>query len=373
MKRNVNRELSRSAIDSIHSIETYEGDNFSKLVELSGLDPAKDFIGTSLNGVDFSNSDLRGFNFTNCDLTGTFGINCIYDDSTILENSAVEGSFFSLEKEQRDFFKQNHDSYLVYKRLQGEYWTNGSIWVGENLRKNSKDFQKNCKIAKFLYSSVKDQTFKNQILYSLQSHFTDYNEYKEFLISQLNCKDVTIRTIRVVIDILSSKFYKDELVKKIILHYINFADVEVRLNCIPAVMGRAFFQQNKEKIITSATEENEKIVRQCYTKHFSSNVSAVAQLLLIDSHDNSYHDYNIKINNHKFLSMIKSVIRRIKHNNNANNNSYNKTDSIYFSVNTKDTLKYIAPLEKELKKVKKEGLPLKFNYDINSIKKDLNS
>jgi hypothetical protein len=44
--------------------------SFRLLVDVTDLDPAQDFIGTSLIDVDFREQDLRGFNFDNADLTG---------------------------------------------------------------------------------------------------------------------------------------------------------------------------------------------------------------------------------------------------------------------------------------------------------------
>ena len=47
-----------------------DGDtSFKALVEIAGLDPAKDFVGADLTGVDFKNEDLSGFDFRRADLS----------------------------------------------------------------------------------------------------------------------------------------------------------------------------------------------------------------------------------------------------------------------------------------------------------------
>ncbi|WP_034158718.1 pentapeptide repeat-containing protein [Sphingomonas sp. ERG5] len=47
-----------------------DGDaNFKALVEIADLDPAKDFVGADLTGVDFKNEDLSGFDFRRADLS----------------------------------------------------------------------------------------------------------------------------------------------------------------------------------------------------------------------------------------------------------------------------------------------------------------
>jgi uncharacterized protein YjbI with pentapeptide repeats len=43
---------------------------FRELANAAGLDPGRDFIGTSLRDLDFRDEDLRGFDFSQADLTG---------------------------------------------------------------------------------------------------------------------------------------------------------------------------------------------------------------------------------------------------------------------------------------------------------------
>src|SRR5271163_3434309 len=47
-----------------------ERSSFAALVRAARLDPARDFIGAFLAGLDFRDEDLRGFNFSGADLTG---------------------------------------------------------------------------------------------------------------------------------------------------------------------------------------------------------------------------------------------------------------------------------------------------------------
>ncbi|MGA8612849.1 MAG: pentapeptide repeat-containing protein [Xanthobacteraceae bacterium] len=44
--------------------------SFRALVQAAALDPARDFVGASLRGIDFRDEDLRGFDFSKADLTG---------------------------------------------------------------------------------------------------------------------------------------------------------------------------------------------------------------------------------------------------------------------------------------------------------------
>lgn len=80
--------------------EIFESDveNFVELAKMNGLDPASDFRHTNMADVDFSNCDIRGFDFTGADLTGSHGVNVIWDETTIIEDSDIEGSLFEVRQ-----------------------------------------------------------------------------------------------------------------------------------------------------------------------------------------------------------------------------------------------------------------------------------
>ena len=43
---------------------------FVARVQIAALDPAKDFVGADLRGVDFGDDNIGGFNFSGADLRG---------------------------------------------------------------------------------------------------------------------------------------------------------------------------------------------------------------------------------------------------------------------------------------------------------------
>lgn len=68
-----------------------DGDDFSVLIDVAGLDPAADLKSADLRDVDFGHSDLRGYDFTGADLRG-----CRFDrarlNGAIFANNRVEGA-----------------------------------------------------------------------------------------------------------------------------------------------------------------------------------------------------------------------------------------------------------------------------------------
>ena len=54
----------------LRTLRQADGKNFANLVKIAKLDPARDFRGADLRGVDFGTSNLRGFDFTGADLSG---------------------------------------------------------------------------------------------------------------------------------------------------------------------------------------------------------------------------------------------------------------------------------------------------------------
>ncbi|MBD0414908.1 pentapeptide repeat-containing protein [Oryzicola mucosus] len=60
--------FSRSVETLLREIGSSGGPSFRRMAELTGLDPAKDFMGSNLSGLDFRDDDLSGFNFSGADL-----------------------------------------------------------------------------------------------------------------------------------------------------------------------------------------------------------------------------------------------------------------------------------------------------------------
>jgi len=367
---NYQHSFSDNFNSSVSAVAAYESDNFSDLVRLSGLNPAIDFIGSNLSGVDFSNSDLRGYDFSDCNLTLCFGVNFVIDETTKLNNALVENSIFALEKEKREFFKMHNEQYVLYQRLKGEYWTNGALWVGENLRVGSRDFQNASKISKYLYGVVKDQTFKNQILYGLRNSFHSKVEYKEFLIAQLSDRSASLRTVRTLIDLLCRSFSDDDIVKKMVLCFLSHDDADVRRNCISPVMETSFFLKHRDSIIAHAIAETDPHIRQLYTKYFSSKIGPLAELMLFNEDKKRFHDYSISIDGNLLETLIRGTVRKIKTNRKIR-------ESIHFSqlnsgtiVSKSEIMHAAEKLEPLLRKVKGLGLPLKLDYNLELLIKN---
>ena len=92
MKRRARRirsdgmSLSRNDLGTIVAVLDAPTDSFVILAKLAGLDPARDFRGANLRGVNFGADNLTGFDFSGADLTGTdlsraTGLDCIGFDA----------------------------------------------------------------------------------------------------------------------------------------------------------------------------------------------------------------------------------------------------------------------------------------------------
>jgi Leucine-rich repeat (LRR) protein len=62
--------LSRAVLRRMVAVLDAQTNGFVALVRLAGLDPARDFRGAVLDGVDFGRDDLSGFDFSGADLSG---------------------------------------------------------------------------------------------------------------------------------------------------------------------------------------------------------------------------------------------------------------------------------------------------------------
>ncbi|MBB3612091.1 pentapeptide repeat-containing protein [Rhizobium sp. BK602] len=365
----ISLEISDEGKERLSTIAAFEGTNFTKLVELSLLSKTSDFIEADLSHVDFSNSDLRGFNFTGANLAGCYGINVRLDETTVLTDANVAGSILAVEKEKREYFSMHEDHYSLYKRLQKEYWTTGALWVGENLRKNSKNFEASARIAKYLYASVKDQTYKNQILYGIMGTFKSSEEYKEFLLIQLSDRSLTRRSLRGVLDILGSVFAADPIVKKMLLLYLGHSDKEIRKLCIPPVMVKPFFIENREAILRSVYTETDPSLRMLYTQLFAQKVGPTALRLLYRNDKKSFQDYAEHIDDRVFEKLIRGAVKAMKIERKASQiQRAGAIVSLGTDVSEREFIESIDYFEPTLRRVADLGLPLQLDYSVATFK-----
>lgn len=66
--------------------------DFSHLIQLAGLDRARDLENRNLSGLDFGQSDLRGVSLTGADLSNSILDLCKVDPSTHLDAAQVSGA-----------------------------------------------------------------------------------------------------------------------------------------------------------------------------------------------------------------------------------------------------------------------------------------
>ncbi|MQY50077.1 hypothetical protein GAO09_29020 [Rhizobiales bacterium RZME27] len=356
-------ELSEGYREKVSSIASVETTNFSELVKLSELSKSEDFRGANLSEVDFSNSDLRGFDFTGADLSRTRGTGFKIDQTTILTNANVSASVLAMQKERFDFFNANPEHYPLFKRLKNEYWTTGSLWIGDNLKRTSKNYDVSSKIAKFLYSSVRDQTYKNSILYAIKYTFEDRNEYKNFLLDQIIDPEISYRSLRNVIEILARGFSKDTAVRTTILSFLTHDDAEIRKLCVSPVVERLFFVKNKEAIVQAMMSEPESDIRKLYCQNAPTALMGFEADLLFNEEKRTYHDYRLPIDDKTFMSLVRGAARRQKVIRKSFNLRSNMTSTV---VTFSDLDVVLADVNLQLSQLAEKGLPLELKYKVGS-------
>ena len=360
---NSSLEIADEDKSKLSGIIAYQGTTFSDLVRISGLSKSTDFVGADLSDVDFSNSDLSGFDFTDADLSGTYGINVKIDRTTILTGTYVQNSVFALEKEKREFFTIHDDHIRLYERLKKEYWTTGALWAAQNLKRSSKNFEVSAKIAKYLYANVRDQTYKNQILYGIFDTFKSRDEYKYFLLNQLIDPYITLRSLRAVLDVLTRSFVNDPTVKQLRLHYLAHSDSDIRKLSIPVVMAKKFFRENRDAVLAQVHSEPDRDVRQLFTKYFAANAGGGAEAVFFRNENSSFHDYAEPIDDRIFEQMMRNATRRFK------KIRLSSAGRPLLPITTfAEIAAYMDKFEPEIRKVQAMGLPLKLVYSIEELR-----
>lgn len=362
MKINTPFEISDECKSRLLVIEQFPSDIFSEIVKAAGMQKECDFIGADLAEVNFTGSDLRGFNFKNADLSHSYGVNVLIDETTNLAGANVNGSVFRYEKDRREFLMDDAHRDL-FNRLKGEYWTNGAIWIGQNLNPSSKNYAVSSKIAKFLFSSVTDQTYKNQILYGIKNTFESREEYKAFLVDQLRNPNLSTRTLRGIIDIFGRIFSRDVDIIRLLLFYLGHPESEIRRLCIPAVMQKGFFQRNRDRILALVRLETSSELRRLYSGYFGALVAENAWRALYDESKKQFIDFREPIDNRLFERLVASAVRaeKVARKTDA---AFRGDNSLGTDVSYQDIVQNAGRYNDIIMEIMKEGLPLEIEYQI---------
>ena len=99
----------------INSVKNLKNMGFTKLVELSGLDPKIDFQHMDLNRADFTNCDLTDYNFSGSEIehanfNGAKIIGSIFDESHFYLECLKAASDYNLFSKNILIRKRNQNS-----------------------------------------------------------------------------------------------------------------------------------------------------------------------------------------------------------------------------------------------------------------------
>ena len=104
----ISRERILPVVTRIVGAET---NDFEELTKMAGLDPAKDFRGADLRGVDFGKADLTGYDFSGADLRGAN-----FSDAKI-EAAILTGSLLGGETAPPSFVQAANHAYGPFHRV----------------------------------------------------------------------------------------------------------------------------------------------------------------------------------------------------------------------------------------------------------------
>ncbi|RVT84556.1 hypothetical protein DXV76_12845 [Rhodobacteraceae bacterium CCMM004] len=162
MNRLLDDMLTADEKDAIDRVLGGRNPRFDLLVELSGLDPSKDFRDSDLRYLNFCGADLRGYDFSHSDLR-----HCIRNENTKIDDSTkFEGALIEwIEVE----------AVPIVLQMQGVESAPGSEQRRELLRRMISEFGRTQHIVTYLVSAA-----------TRAKKFDDFLDFADYLPSALN-------------------------------------------------------------------------------------------------------------------------------------------------------------------------------------------
>ena len=162
--------LSEDFANQIEEIFHADTDNFSTLAKIAELDPSTSFRFADLEGVDFSNCNLTGFDFTGANLRNTIGVNVEWDQTTRLDDAALEGGFFCHAATLDRQFTESKEAQKEFNRVITYDVYDKSFWLSEVALDAGRSHGKKVAALK-LFDEEPNITVRNTFIYNALKFF----------------------------------------------------------------------------------------------------------------------------------------------------------------------------------------------------------
>ncbi|MBY5325920.1 hypothetical protein HFN03_01545 [Rhizobium leguminosarum] len=299
-------DLSSADIDAIREMALTDDASFSNLLRITGFDPRSDFADADLRGMDFTDADLRGFNFSGADLRGSIGENVTWDSTTILDNAALDGSFFARQEAAMGIDVE------TYQPLRGAHWTHQIIILERELRRDDLDQTRKMATASVLYSMARDSFVRRNALRAM-SRLMTIDDLIVFLKMQLyNEKISRIEVLGSAVQVIDDRYRRAPSKCLSFLVYLLNKDHVAAIYAATSIARNVTRREDMARLAHYIKLKNDQVARRAFIAELAARLGPVHVMLVQDRVANDVLDFNAFISDAHFATILKAVNRQVR-------------------------------------------------------------
>ncbi|WP_222409537.1 pentapeptide repeat-containing protein [Rhizobium leguminosarum] len=299
-------DLSSADIDAMREMALTDDASFSNLLRISSFDPKSDFMDADLREMDFTDADLRGFNFSGADLRGSIGENVTWDSTTILDNAALDDSFFARQEAAMGIDIE------TYQSLRGAHWTDQIIILERELQRDDLDQTRKMAIASVLYSMARDSFVRRNALRAM-SRLMAIDDLIVFLKMQLyNEKISRIEVLGSAVQVIDDRYRRAPSKCLSFLVYLLNKDHIAAIYAATSIARNVTRREDMARLAHYIKLKNDQVARRAFIAALATRLGPVHAMLVEDRVTNDVLDFNASISNEQFATILKGVNRRLR-------------------------------------------------------------
>ncbi|WP_165411105.1 pentapeptide repeat-containing protein [Rhizobium ruizarguesonis] len=299
-------DLSSADIDAIREMALTDDASFSNLLRISGFNPKSDFVDADLREMDFTDADLRGFNFSGADLRGSIGENVTWDSTTILDNAALDGSFFARQEAAMGIDIE------TYQSLRGAHWTDQVIILERELQRDDLDQTRKMAIASALYSMARDSFVRRNALRAM-SRLMAIDDLVVFLKMQLyNEKISRIEVLGSAVQVIDDRYRTAPSKCLSFLVYLLNKDHVAAIYAATSIARNVTRREDMARLAHYIKLKTDQVARRAFIAELAARLGPVHAMLVEDRVTNDVLDFNAFISDEQFATILKGVNRRLR-------------------------------------------------------------
>ena len=249
--------LDGEILNSSNALIDAETNSFTKLLELSSIDPTCELRYANLSRVNFSGVDFKGYDLTGADLRCAYGVDVKNLEDAVTTDADLTESLFDFSRRRSRLFNLNPELKSEAETLLKRDWRGQHTWI-EPAVKRVKDGDTGLKyVAQTLLEESNDLTVQKTLLYFMEDFFQTSAEWTSYIRHMIATKPENHPIFEHAATLYTFNYMLGEEAKDVLLALLPHSSFEVKrhaLRGLSQLSGEGYLSVGERNRVKRYTE-----------------------------------------------------------------------------------------------------------------------